>query len=136
MVQSRAATVEGYISQASAARAPLLARIRGMAREVLHDHEERMQWGMPVYARGEAISFGFAEQKRYVSLYFVNPAGLRKNEPALAAFSLGKNCIRLRGASGTDWPLLERLLIDTRDSPPEPAPRRPASQSERTPHAS
>ena len=127
MVQSRAATVEAYISQASPGRAQLLTRIRGLARRVLEDHEERMQWGMPVYARGDAISFGFAEQKRYVSLYFVNPSALRKNTTDLAGLSLGKNCIRLRGSSVVDWPLLERLLVDTRDSPPAPDIRLPAS---------
>jgi uncharacterized protein YdhG (YjbR/CyaY superfamily) len=127
MVQSRAASVEAYISQSSPDRAPLLARIRGLALEVLLDHEERMQWGMPVYARGDAISFGFAEQKRYVSLYFVNPSGLRKNTAALTGLSVGKNCVRLRGSSTVDWLLLERLLVDTRDSPPEPAPLRPTN---------
>jgi uncharacterized protein YdhG (YjbR/CyaY superfamily) len=127
MVQSRAGSVEEYISQASPGRAPLLNRIRDLARQVLRDHEERMQWGMPVYARGPAISFGFAEQKRYVSLYFVNPAALRKNAGALEGLSLGKNCIRLRGSSALDWSLLERLLADTRDSAPEPTKPTPAT---------
>ncbi|HZZ87017.1 MAG TPA: DUF1801 domain-containing protein [Caulobacteraceae bacterium] len=123
MVQSQAASVEAYIAQASPDRAALLSRIRKLARQVLGDHEERMQWGMPVYARGQVISFGFAEQKRYVSLYFVNPSGLRKNSTALSGLSLGKNCIRLRGSSNVDWDLLERLLVDTRDAAPEPASR-------------
>jgi len=116
MVQSRAATVDAYLSEAPVEQAPLLGRIRELALRTLEDHEERMQWGMPVYARGGAISFGFAAQKRYVSLYFVNPSGLRRNSAALAGFNLGKNCIRLRSWSVVDWPLLERLLIDTRDS--------------------
>lgn len=117
MVQSRAATVDAYLSEAPAGQAQLLGRIRELALGALSDHEERMQWGMPVYARGEAISFGFAAQKRYVSLYFVNPSGLRRNSAELTGLNLGKNCIRLRSWSAVDWPLLERLLIDTRDSP-------------------
>jgi uncharacterized protein YdhG (YjbR/CyaY superfamily) len=116
MVQSKAKTVEAYISEASEDRAPLLRKIRDLARAMLSDHEETMKWGMPVYARAGAPSFGFAEQKQYVSLYFINPVALRKNTDALATLSIGKNCIRLRKSTSIDWSLLERLLIDTRDS--------------------
>ncbi|HXU99241.1 MAG TPA: DUF1801 domain-containing protein [Caulobacteraceae bacterium] len=109
--------MDDYIAEASAERAWLLTRIRDLACTLLTDHQETMQWGMPVYTRSGAPSFGFAEQKNYVSLYFINPAALRKNPEALLALNTGKNCVRLRKSTKVDWALLERLLIDTRDNP-------------------
>src|SRR5690606_23221615 len=64
MVQSKASTVDEYLAQASAECRPALAHLRDAARRVLADHEERMQWGRPVYALENEVRFGFAEQKR------------------------------------------------------------------------
>lgn len=117
MVQSKATTVDDYLRQVSTERGAVLARIRNLARASLHDHEETMQWGMPVYVRSGAASFGFAEQKNYISLYFINPAGLNKNADAVARLRSGKNCLRLRKSTRPDWSLVERLLVDTREAP-------------------
>lgn len=118
MVQSQASTVDAYLTQASPDRAEALRRIRALARQVLQDHEERMHWGMPSYLRDGQVSFGFADRKSYLSLYFVNPAALDKNAPALEGLNRGKGCLRFRQPAAMDWNLLEKLLIDTRDSPP------------------
>ena len=117
MVQSKAQTVEAYIRQASQDRAEILKRIRDMARSLLSDHEERMHWGMPVYSRSGALSFGFAAQKQFISLYFINPAVLRENAQAVANLEVGKTCVRLRKSTAIDWALLEKLLVDARDLP-------------------
>jgi uncharacterized protein YdhG (YjbR/CyaY superfamily) len=116
MVQSQAPTVDAYLTQASPQRAPALQRVRALARQVLQDHEERMHWGMPSYLRDGRITFGFAETKHYLSLYFVNPAGLEKNAQALGGLDRGKGCLRFRQPAAVDWSLVEKLLIDTRDS--------------------
>jgi uncharacterized protein YdhG (YjbR/CyaY superfamily) len=118
MVQSQAPTVDAYLVEASPRYAPILQQLRGLARRVLHDHDERMQWGMPVYVRRGRISFGFAEQKQYLTLYFVNSAALEKNVRDLAGVSRGKACLRFRRSAAVDWGLVEKLLVDTRDSEP------------------
>lgn len=116
MVQSFAPTVDAYLAEASAERAETLRALRDLARRVLADHEERMQWGMPVYVRDDKIRFGFAEQKQYVSLYFMNSQALRKNAKALAGQNMGKGCLRFRKSAPIDWTLIEKLLRDTRGS--------------------
>jgi len=81
MVQSKAETVDEYLSQVSPKRQSYLRQVRDLAARVLVDHEERMQWGMPVYVRNGRVRFGFAEQKQFVSLYFMEPRVLDENRP-------------------------------------------------------
>ncbi len=114
MVQSTAAKVDDYLAEASPERAPYLHRVRDLARAVLHDHVEEMRYGMPCYSRGSG-GFAFASQKQYVSLY-VGAAAHAKNAEALAGLDCGKGCIRYRNPAKIDFDLLERLLIDTRES--------------------
>jgi len=119
MVQSQAKTVDSYISEAPADRAEPLRRLRQLAKGVLREHEEHMQWGMPAYVRADKIDFGFAQRKQYLSLYFINTAALTKNQEAVARLRRGKHCLQFRKSTAMDWDLIEKLLIDTRDSPSE-----------------
>jgi uncharacterized protein YdhG (YjbR/CyaY superfamily) len=113
MIQSSAPTVDAYLAQAPPEQAEKLRGIRERARSRLLDHDERMYWGMPAYLRDGRVSFGFAAQKQYVSLYFRLPAVLQRNADAVAGLSRGKACLRLRKSTGIDWPLIERLLEET-----------------------
>ena len=114
MVQSQAATVDIYLSEASPARAPQLKRLRDLARRILTGHEERMLWGRPTYFRGNRPVFGFAEQKQYVSLYFDAPEVLDRHADALARVRRSKGCLRYRKSVPIDWDLIERLLTELR----------------------
>lgn len=113
MVQSKAQTVDAYIAEASAERAPWLEQVRALARKCLPDHEEAMQYGMPVYRRNGVTEFGFASQKQYLSLYIARPDVLVRNAAALAGLDRGKGCIRYRKPETMDPVLVERLLRDT-----------------------
>src|SRR5690242_1777419 len=84
MVQSKAPTVDAYLAEAAPERRPYLQLVREVARRVLADHEERMHWGMPVYMREQKIGFAFADQKQFVSLYFMDPRVLDENAEAIA----------------------------------------------------
>jgi uncharacterized protein YdhG (YjbR/CyaY superfamily) len=114
MVQSKAQTVDAYLAEAAPARRAYLQLVREVARRVLADHEERMHWGMPVYMRQQKIRFGFAEQKEFVSLYFMDPRVLDENREAIAGMIRGKSCLRFRRLERMDARLLERLLQDAR----------------------
>ena len=117
MVQSKASTVDAYLAEVAPQRRVYLQLVREVARRVLADHEERMHWGMPVYMRQERIRFGFAEQKQFVSLYFMDPRVLDENAEAIAGMIRGKRCLRYRRIEGLDAGLLERLLQDARQRP-------------------
>jgi uncharacterized protein YdhG (YjbR/CyaY superfamily) len=110
MVQSKAPTVDAYLSEARPDHRPYLTGVRDLARRVLADHQERMHWGMPVYMRDEKVRFGFAGQKQFVSLYFMDPQVLDENASALAGVVRGKSCLRYRRPEQIDLRLLETLL--------------------------
>lgn len=116
MVQSTATTVDDYLAEASPERAPHLHRIRDLARAVLHDHVEEMRYGMPCFSREVGGGFAFANQKQYISLYVAESA-VQANAEALAVLDYGKCCIRFRKPDRIDYGLLEKLLVDTRESP-------------------
>jgi len=115
MATSKAETVDAYIAEASPERAPHLRRVRDLARRVLHGHAEEMRWGMPVYSREGRADFSFANQKQYLALYVMTGVHA-KNAAALAGLDCGKVCIRFRNPETIDWALVERLLVDTRES--------------------
>ena len=77
-----------------------------------------MHWGMPAYLHGGRVSFGFAVQKQYLSLYFRVPAAFERNAEALANLPRGKGCLRFRKSMTIDWALIGKLLEDTRGGPP------------------
>ena len=114
MVQSKASTVDEYLAQASAECRPALSHVRETARRILADHEERMQWGRPVYTLGDEVRFGFAEQKRFLSLYFMSPTALDENVRAIAGLARGKRCLRLAKPGRIDPQALEALLTTVR----------------------
>jgi uncharacterized protein YdhG (YjbR/CyaY superfamily) len=120
MVQSQAPTVDAYLAEAPAAHAAQLRQIRELARTLLADYEERMHWGMPAYLQDGRVSFGFAAQKQYVSLYFRTPGTLERNADALRGVRRGKSCLRFRKPAEIQWSLVEKLLEDTRNSGPAP----------------
>lgn len=121
MAQSDAPTVARYIGGCSSEHAPALRRLRTLATRTLHGHEERMHWGMPAYLRENRVSFGFAVQSRYLSLYFRSPGLLDRSDAGLQRVKRGKGCLRFRRPEEIDWPLVERLLVETSNSAPPPA---------------
>src|SRR5262245_15233923 len=101
-MHSTATTVDAYIAEAPAERRPPLELLRRLCREELHGFHETMRHGMPGYERNGAVEISFASQKRYVSFYVLRQAALNANRDRLAGLSVGKGCIRFRGADDVD----------------------------------
>ena len=113
MVQSKAATVDEYLSGVEPKRAEAMARIRQVALAALPDHVETMGYGMPTYTRsGEQPAFAFNSQKQYISLY-VSPRVHALHAEALKGLDAGKSCIRYRKPEQIDFELLAMMLRDT-----------------------
>ena len=112
-MQSTATTVDAYISEAPEERRAVLELLRGLCREELHGFEETMRYGMPGYERAGQVEISFASQKRYVSFYVLRQAAIQANRGRLAGLSVGKGCIRFRGADDVDEETVRALLAAT-----------------------
>jgi uncharacterized protein YdhG (YjbR/CyaY superfamily) len=112
-MQSSAKTVTAYIEEAPEERRSYLNRLRDLCLEVLVDHEERMEYGMPVYQHNGVIQFGFASQKNYISLYVVKEDVMQENRTLLQGLSVGKGCIRYSNLKKMDFAVIQKLLEDT-----------------------
>jgi uncharacterized protein YdhG (YjbR/CyaY superfamily) len=119
-VRSDALTVEGYLENVPEDRRAKLRLIRGLCLEYLPDHEEAMEWGMPVYRRGAKAEFAWASQARYSSLYIMKENVRAANAERLAGLKMGKGCLRLKPSQEIDAGLLRDLLIATAASPESP----------------
>ncbi|HEY2068928.1 MAG TPA: DUF1801 domain-containing protein [Rhizomicrobium sp.] len=113
MVQSKAATVDAYIKEADAKRKPALTRMRKIAREVLADCDEVMDYGMATYKRDGEMVTAFANQKGYLAFYAgIGAMGRHKKE--LAGIDCGKGCIRYKKIDQIDFDVVRSLFEDIR----------------------
>lgn len=117
-MQSTAATVDEYMETVPPERKEALDRLRDMCRNILTGYEERMEYGMPAYAKGSG-GIAFNSQKNYIALY-VEKDVLDKYRNQLK--DVGKSCIRYRKPEQIDFELVEKLLRDTTTSSGEFCP--------------
>lgn len=119
-MKSDVATVEAYLQEAPAVRRTVLREMRRLARDLLTDHEERMQYGMASYARNETVDFAFASQSKYISLYVMKQDVVAAHAEQLTGMDIGKGCIRFRSAEQIDLDLVASLLRATHESAEPP----------------
>jgi uncharacterized protein YdhG (YjbR/CyaY superfamily) len=94
--------------------------VRELCQAHLPDHEETIQYGMPVYVRDGATDFAFASQARYISLYVMNKSVVAENAEALAGRDMGKGCLRLKPSEEVPVDLIRALLVGTAGSSEPP----------------
>ena len=119
-MRSEALTVDAYLAEVAEARRAKLQLIRELCLKHLGDHEEAMQWGMPVYRRSGKAEFAWASQARYVSLYLMKEGVVAAHAERLAGLDMGKGCLRLNPSHEIDIGLVRDLLIATAASPEPP----------------
>lgn len=112
-MQSTAASVDEYLETVPPERLEALTRIRALCREVLNDHDESMEYGMPAYRRGDAVEVAFNSQKGYIALYVQKEVVDRYRDQLPDA---GKGCIRFRTPDRIDFALVERMLRSSAES--------------------
>ena len=109
MVQSKAKSVAEYLKEADAARRPALAQFRKIAREVLSDCDEVMDYGMAAYRRGGELVTAFANQKGYIAFY-AGQTAIAAHKAALKGIDCGKGCIRYKNIAKIDFAVVRSLF--------------------------
>ena len=113
MVQSKAADVDGYLTEVPEERRDVLTRLRQLCRAELTGFDEVMAYGMPTYQRDGAAEIAFASQRQYISFYLMRSDVRAAFEERLAAQDMGKGCLRFRKPEAIDFVLLTDLLRAT-----------------------
>ena len=72
-----------------------------------------MDYGMPCYSRNGAVAFAFASQKRYISLYGLDPAAVAAERAALAGTAEAHAALAEAGPGQIDLDVVARLLRAT-----------------------
>jgi uncharacterized protein YdhG (YjbR/CyaY superfamily) len=107
---SKAANVQEYIAEAPADRQAALKKLRALCKKHLTGCEESVDYGMPVYKRGETMTFAFASQKQYISVYGCGSSAVKDLRAKLAGSSKGKGCVRFTKPEQIDFSVVDELL--------------------------
>jgi uncharacterized protein YdhG (YjbR/CyaY superfamily) len=119
-MQSKAITVDAYLEEADESRKPYLAALRDLCREVLAGYDEGMAYGMAEYSKNGVGEVGFANQKQYISVYFLKVGVVKQNLPLLSGLNVGKSCIRYPNPQKMDLTILRKILEDNLQSDETP----------------
>jgi uncharacterized protein YdhG (YjbR/CyaY superfamily) len=112
-VQSTATDVDAYLAEVPADGRQVLAAIRRLCLENLPGYEEGMDYGMPSYSKDGVVEFGFASQKKYISIYGLKSDALEAHRAEFIGASIGKGCIRYTKPEKVDLEAIARLLKAT-----------------------
>jgi hypothetical protein len=101
-VRSEAQSVDEYLNEVPCDPAEEVWSIRDLSLRYLADHEEGMEYGMPVY-RPDGRT-----QARYISLYVAREGVVAANAERLRGLRTGKGCLRLAPSEDLDVDLGHR----------------------------
>lgn len=114
MVQSRAASVDAFMTEVGPDRLPALERLRALCLEHLTGWTEHMAYGMPAYGpEGVAPPVCFNNQKGYIALY-AGQTAIANAGDRLAGVDCGKGCIRYKTIARIDFDVVADILKDIR----------------------
>jgi uncharacterized protein YdhG (YjbR/CyaY superfamily) len=119
-MRSAATTVDAYLAEVPADRRERLEVLRALCLRHLPEHEEGMNWGMPVYLRDGRADIAWASQARHIALYVMQQGAVAANADRLAGLDMGKGCLRLKPSADIDVDLVRSLLEATAASDAEP----------------
>ena len=116
-MRSTAPDVPTYLQHVPVERVACLSELRQLCLDILHEYEERMDYGMPCYKKNGTVEVAFASQKHYIALYIAKQGVVDAHRGELNGLSVGKGCIRYPKPDRVDFTVIAKLLKATRDSP-------------------
>ena len=93
-MQSKAKTIAEYLGGVDSERSAVVKELHALISKKAPSAVGAMKYGMPTYALDDRM-IAFNAQKHYFSFY-ADPEILDEFRPKLAAYSVGKSCIRFR----------------------------------------
>lgn len=112
-MQSKAADVDAYIAEASAARQEVLSALRDLCRATLVGFDETMIYGMASYRRRDTVEIAFANQKQYIALYVLRTNVADAHRDRLGGLDVGKSCVRYKRPEQIDFDVVRSMLDAT-----------------------
>ena len=109
MVQSKAASVDDFMTEVAPERRPALERLRAMCIERFGTESERMAFGMPAYGDPKNPFFAFNSQKQYIALY-AGKAALDAFPDRMKGVDRGGGCARWKRPETMDFDLIADIL--------------------------
>ena len=73
-----------------------------------------MDYTLPCYKRQDEVEVAFANQKNYISIYFLKEGVISRNKALLKGLNLGKGCIRYMKPEKIDLGIVKKLLIGSK----------------------
>jgi uncharacterized protein YdhG (YjbR/CyaY superfamily) len=114
MVQSKAATVDDFMTEVAPERRPALDQLRGLCLQAFGAETEVMAFGMPAYGPPKLPWIAFNSQKQHIAFY-VGQTAMDAFAERLAGVDHGKGCIRWRKPDKMDFALIADILEHVRD---------------------
>jgi uncharacterized protein YdhG (YjbR/CyaY superfamily) len=114
MVQSKAATVDDFMTEVAPDRRPALDQLRGLCLQAFGAETELMAFGMPAYGPPKLPWIAFNSQKQHIAFY-VGQTAMDAFAERLAGVDHGKGCIRWRKPDKMDFALIADMLEHVRD---------------------
>ncbi len=114
MVQSKAASVDDFMTEVSPDRRPALDRLRGLCLDRFGAQSEGMAYGMPTYGDPKTPFVSFNSQKQYIALY-AGRAALDAFPERMAGVDRGGGCARWKKSEAMDFDLIADILDHIRE---------------------
>jgi uncharacterized protein YdhG (YjbR/CyaY superfamily) len=105
--------VDDYLASVPEARREAMEGLRAACLEELHRFEESLAHGMPAYSRNGAVEIGFANRRRYISLYVLRNDVMDAHRGLVDHLDVGKGCIRYGRPADINFSVVRSLLRET-----------------------
>jgi uncharacterized protein YdhG (YjbR/CyaY superfamily) len=115
-MQSKVTNVDAYVDEAPTERRAALNRLRVLCLKTFPNVDEGIDYGMVVYKRDGVMRVAFASQKNYISVYGLGAAIVDRHRAEFKGIEPGKGCIKYRKPEAIDFALIEKMMIESRDS--------------------
>ena len=109
-MNSRANNLREYLDELPAESAGPMEKVLALMKKLLPGAQQRIQWGIAIFALSGKDVIGIAARTGFYSLYVPHGATVKKYAPRLGKVSAGKGCIRFKNLNEVDLGELEKMV--------------------------